>query len=74
MTSCIMLPPAELRNLSGYRRVYKVLSEDAERYGMTYAQRTMKLSRTQLWREITDGEGGVESYRIVNDKKPQQKY
>lgn len=61
MTSCIMLPAAELWSLSGYRRVCKIVSEDAERYGMTYVQRTMKLSGTQLGTKITEGEGVVES-------------
>lgn len=70
MTSCIMLPAAELWNLFGYKRVYKVCSENTERYGMTYVQRTMKLSRTQLGTEITERAGVVEIYSIMNDKKP----
>lgn len=52
--------------------MYKILSEDAERYEMTYVQNPMELSRTQLRTEISEGEGVVESYRIINDKKTQQ--
>lgn len=69
-----MLPAAELWNLLGYRGVYKVFSENAERYRMTYVERTMKLSRTQLGTEITEGEVVVEIYSITNDKKTQQKW
>lgn len=73
MTSCIMLPAAELWNLFGYRIVYKFFSENAERCGMTYVQRTMKLCRTQLGTEITEGEGVVEIYSIMKDKKKPNK-
>lgn len=62
----------QLQNWGTYLdiEVYKILSEDAQRYGMTYVQNPMELSRTQLRTEITEGENVVESYRIINDKKP----